>query len=222
MPLEFVFPCWGWKKPHHLPQKKKRCLCFFWHSQLLKVRVFAASTDKGPCDVSFYFFSWVPCVSFPSSTVRSDSFSCSLLYLWDSSVPHFSFLPCSREFVPLNFHLSLSNRIPHSVSKLGALCTSDSNFWTAKGGIYTSPNRTDTLVWLVLGWFFFFSFPIYSVITGLAMPRCIIMLQGITEYVTSQVLQVIGAGSSAPWRYQYLCFPGLEFSVFSKTSVSCQ
>lgn len=53
---------------------------------------------------------------------------------------------------------------------------------------------------LIFCWFgcFLGFFPIYSVITGLAMPRCIIMLQGIMEYVTSQVLQVIGAGSSAP------------------------
>lgn len=46
--------------------------------------------------------------------------------------------------------------------------------------------------------FFWCFFLICSVITGLAMARGIIMLQGITDCVTSQVLQVIGAGSSAP------------------------
>lgn len=39
------------------------------------------------------------------------------------------------------------------------------------------------------------------------------MLQGIMDCVTSQVLQVIEAGSSAPWRYQYL------FSVIAISSV---
>lgn len=42
--------------------------------------------------------------------------------------------------------------------------------------------------------FFFFS---HSVIMGLAMARGIVMLQCVTDYGTSQLLQVIGAGSSA-------------------------
>lgn len=29
------------------PSTKARCLCCFWHSQLLKIRVFASFTDKG-------------------------------------------------------------------------------------------------------------------------------------------------------------------------------
>lgn len=109
-------------------------------------------------------------------------------------------------FVPLNIHLSLSNRIPHSVSKLGALGTPDNNFWCAKGGMCLSQQDWCFGLfwwWVVgfLGFFFLFFwgfFPICSVITGLAMARGITMLQGITGCVTSQVLQVIEAGSLAP------------------------
>lgn len=120
------------------PSTKIRCLCFFWHSQLLKVRVCCFYRQGGLwCFLSLALVG-ITGVSSPSSTVRSDSFSCSLLYLGGSIVSYYSFLPCTREFVPLNFHLSLSNRIPHSVSKLGALCTSDNNFWCTKGGICIS------------------------------------------------------------------------------------
>lgn len=137
MPLEFVvFPWWQWKKPYHLQQKQDVYASSDTHSSWRWVCCFYRQGGLW-CFLSLALMG-ITCVSFPSSTVRSDSFSCSLLYLWDSIVSYFSFLPCIREFVPLNFHLSLSNRILHSVSKLGALCTSDNNFWCAKGGICIS------------------------------------------------------------------------------------
>lgn len=90
----------GEKTPTTFNKKDVYTFSHFYSETFKRIRVFAASTDQGAHGVSSYLLSWVSCVSFPSSSVRSGSLMCSLLYQELSVFPIFLFFHALENLCP--------------------------------------------------------------------------------------------------------------------------